>query len=329
MKEHQNECSASVLSRRKFIGTTAGAAFAGALVKPAHVVKSLAPDIRGVMVGAISYSYRALPSSAEEVLGYLKSAGLDTVELMGNVAESFAGAPEGPGWPSGGRNASPEELQAFRKKRAEYGEVMKGWRMQADMGKFEMLGQMYHDAGVKIDILKLGDPRWSNDAIDYAFNAAKAVGARGISFEISDEGAERIAPFADKHQMLVGLHNHTQVAEAGFSFDKPLSYSKYNMLNLDIGHYIAGLSESPIPILNKYHGRISHLHLKDRKSAINGGKNVAWGDGDTPIGEVLRLLQRKQYPITAMIEFEYEVPEGSTVLAEMGKCVAYCKGALS
>lgn len=329
MKQKPDTSRRSILSRRKFIGTTAGAALAGAFVKPATAVQHLRPDIRGVMVGAISYSYRSLPGSAEEVLGYLKSAGLETVELMGNVAESYAGAPEGPAWPRGGRNADPAEMQAFRKKRTEYAAVMKDWRMQADLGKFEKLGQMYHDAGVNIDILKLGDPRWSDDAIDYAFNAAKAVGARGICFEISDEGAARIAPFADKHQMLVGLHNHTQVAEDDFSFDKPLSYSKYNMLNLDIGHYIAGLSESPIPIINKYHGRISHLHLKDRKSAINGGENVAWGDGDTPIGEVLRLLQRKQYPITAMIEFEYDVPEGSTVLAEIGKCVSYCKGALS
>ena len=155
------------------------------------------------------------------------------------------------------------------------------------------------------------------------------MGARGISFEISNEGAERIAPFADKHQMLVGMHNHTQVAEPDFSFDIPLSFSKYNMLNLDVGHYMAGLSKSPIPTLYKYHERITHLHLKDRKSAVNGGENVMWGHGDTPIGEVLRVLRKEQWPITAMIELEYQVPEESSVLAEVEKCVAYCKGALS
>ncbi len=279
-------------------------------------------------VGAISYSYRALPGSAEDVLGYLTQAGLDTVELMGGVAEAHAGAPEGPGWRRM-RDATPEERQAFREARAKHAAVMKDWRMQASLEKFEALGQMYHDAGVNIDILKLGDPRWSDDEIDYAFNAAKAVGARGICFEISNEGAERIAPFADKHEMVVGLHHHTQIAEEGFSFDKALSYSKNLMINLDLGHYVAGLNESPIPFMNKYYGRITHLHLKDRKLGINGGANVAWGDGDTPIGETLRLLQKKNYPITAMIEFEYEVPEGSTVLAEIGKCVSYCKGALS
>ena len=322
--------AASKMSRRKFLGTAAGVATAGTLIIPASALSlGGTVDIKGVKIGAISYSYRAIPGSAKQILEYLTSAGLDTVELMGGPAEEFAGAPAGPSWSSVGTDSTPEQRAEFRKKRQEHNKVMADWRAQASFEKFEELGQMYADAGVQIDILKLGDPRWSDDLIDYAFHAAKAIGARGISFEISDEGAERIAPFADKHQMYVGLHNHTQVADEGFTFEKPLSFSKYNMLNLDIGHYIAGLSESPIPIIKKYHARITHLHLKDRKSAVNGGANVSWGEGDTPIGEVLRLLQKEQYPITAMIELEYPIPEGSSVLAEMGKCVSFCKGALS
>ena len=320
----------STLTRRNFLGTATGAAVAGALWTPETALASGGViDIKGVKVGIISYSYRALPGSAEEILGYLKKAGLETVELMGGPAEMFAGAPEGPSWRNVGTNMTKEQHAEFMKQRQEYRKVARDWRLQASFEKFEELGQMYNDAGINIDILKLGDPGWEDDEIDYAFKAAKALGARGISFEISAEGAERIAPFADKHQMYVGLHNHTQVADEGFSFDIPLSYSKYNMLNLDIGHYVAGLSESPISTIKKYHERITHLHLKDRRSAVNGGDNVSWGDGDTPIGEVLRLLRKEQYPITAMIELEYPVPEGSSVLAEVEKCVSYCKGALS
>ena len=126
----------------------------------------------------------------------------------------------------------------------------------------------------------------------FALQIAKAVGARGISLEISNDAGERMGPFATKHQMYVGLHNHTQVADEGFSFDIPLSYSDYNMLNLDIGHYVAGLSESPIPVIQKYHERITHLHLKDRKNSINGQDNVEWGFGDTPIADVLRLYKK-------------------------------------
>lgn len=330
MNHPKDRKNTSSLSRRQFLGTVGAAAFAGTLGSPASALASGGIiDIKGVKVGIITYSYRAVTSDAKELLSHIVAAGMDTVELMGGPAEAYAGAPEGPSWRRVGTRMTDEERAAFQKARREHAAKAKEWRLQASFEKFEELGQMYRDAGVDVDILKLGDPRWSDEEIDYAFNAAKAIGARGISFEISNEGAERIAPFADKHKMYVGLHNHTQVAEPGFSFDTPLSFSKYNMLNLDIGHYMAGLSQSPIATLKKYHERITHLHLKDRKSAVNGGDNVMWGHGDTPIGEVLRLLRKEQWPITAMIEMEYDVPEGSSVVAEVEKCVSFCKGALS
>jgi len=322
--------SNGTMSRRRFLGTAATATAAG-LVLPSTTALANGGliDIQGVQVGIITYSYRNVTDDAKELLSLIVNAGMSTVELMGGPAEGFAGAPPAPRPPRSYRQMSEEERAQFRAARQEYDAVMQDWRKQVDMKKFEELGQMYHDAGVTIDILKLGNPNWSDDMIDYAFTAAKAVGARGISLEISNEAGERMGPFATKHQMYVGLHNHTQVANEGFSFDVPLSFSDYNMLNLDIGHYVAGLSESPIPVIEKYHERITHLHLKDRKNAVNGQDNVEWGFGDTPIADVLRFLQKEQYPITAMIELEYEIPEDSSVAAEVEKCVSYCRGALA
>lgn len=327
-----NICTHRHFSRRRFLGTAAAAA-AGALV-PATTFGARSRARRreagaNVQVGAISYSFRAIPSSAEQILEYMVELGLTTVELMGGPAEQFAGAPAGPPRPRNFREMSREERDAYRAARNEASEEARAWRLSAPMDRFEALGAMYREAGVDIDILKLGDPRWTDDEIDYAFRAARAVGARGISLEISNETAERMGPFATRHDMLVGMHNHTQVANEGFSFDTPLSFSPRNMLNLDIGHYVAGLGTSPVPVIKKYHDRISHLHLKDRKTPENGGDNVAWGEGDTPIGEVLRLLRDEGYPITAMIELEHPIPEDSTVMQEMAKCAAYCRDALS
>lgn len=284
--------------------------------------------IEGVRVGVISYSFRDIPSSAEQILGYLVDLGLDTVELMGQPAEEFAGAPPLPPRPPRGTELTEEQRTEMRATMEAYNAEVRRWRLSAPMDRFEKLGKLYKDAGVDIDILKLGDPRWSDEEIDYAFHAARAVGARGISFEISNEAAERMGPFATRHQLYVGMHNHTQVAEEGFSFDVPLSYSPYNMLNFDVGHYLAGTNQSPIPVIQKYHDRISHLHLKDRKKEINGGDNLPWGQGETPLVEILQLLRKEQYPMSAMIELEYEIPEGSDVLTEVGNCVDYCRRAL-
>ena len=318
-------------SRRKFLGQSA--ALLGAVALPACATKSVmntaakVSSTEGFKLGAISYSFRELSSDAMKVLEYSVNAGMNTIELMGWTAEGFAGAPAVPTFP--GANATKAERDQFRRDRSAQGKAVKEWRATAKLEKFEELREIYNNAGVEIDILKLGEARWSDSEIDYAFEAARLVGARGISFEISNEVAERMAPFAAKHKMLIGMHNHLQVAKEDFSWDIPLSHNKYCMLNVDIGHYTAALGpEGVVPLLKKYNERITHLHIKDRLGPENGQDNVEFGKGDTPIIESLQLLQSENYPISAMIELEYPTPDGSTVEAEMGRCVQYCKDAL-
>ena len=67
--------------------------------------------------------------------------------------------------------------------------------------------------------------------------------------------------------------------------------------------------------------------FKDRKKAK--GPNMPWGQGDTPITEVLQLMKKRQWTFPATIELEYPVPEGSTRVAEIAKCLAYCRAALT
>jgi sugar phosphate isomerase/epimerase len=105
-----------------------------------------------------------------------------------------------------------------------------------------------------------------------------------------------------------------------------MAAAKYNGINLDIGHFVAGNSTSPIPFLTQYHDHVTHIHVKDRK--MHDGPNMPFGQGDTPIVEVLQLIKKNKWPIEATIEFEYPVPAGSDVLTEIGKCVEYCRKAL-
>ena len=56
---------------------------------------------------------------------------------------------------------------------------------------------------------------------------------------------------------------------------------------------------------------------------------MPWGQGDTPIQEILKMMKKEKYDFQATIEFEYPTPEGSDVPTEIGKCVQFCKEALS
>jgi sugar phosphate isomerase/epimerase len=71
------------------------------------------------------------------------------------------------------------------------------------------------------------------------------------------------------------------------------------------------------------------MHLKDKKYGTNGGANLPWGQGDTPLVEILQLMKKEKYQFPAVIELEYPVPEGSDPMAEIAKCVEFCKEALA
>lgn len=296
----------SLLSRRTFVGGTAALAAASMVPLRAMAAPAPQPDSKfnGVQIGIITYSYRSLPGSAEELLGYITKCGISSVELMGGAAEQFAGAPR-------------------------RGKELLAWRTSVSMDRFEALRKMYNDAGVGIHIVKFGDignAKMPDAQIDYYFNVAKALGANGITRELSDEAAKRLGPMADKHKIMVGFHNHTQLKPDTYDGDI-LTHGKYLGINLDIGHYVAGTNHSPIPLIEKYRERILSLHIKDRK--VNNGPNMPFGEGDTPLALTLQYLKRNKLTFPADIELEYKVPQGSDAVQEVTRCVEFCKKALA
>ena len=109
--------------------------------------------------------------------------------------------------------------------------------------------------------------------------------------------------------------------------DPILSYGQYLGFNFDVGHYFAGTKGlSPIPVIEKYHDRIVSLHPKDRTAE---GGNLPWGTGKTPLKEILQLMRKEKWTFPADIELEYQIPQGSNSVAEVAKCVQFCKEALA
>ena len=286
----------------------------------------------GVQIGVITYSFRALPSSAEQVLKYCLDCGINGIELMSNVAESYAGAPATP--PGGGQRLTAEQ-QAERKRAAD---ALKQWRLSVSMDKYKAFRKMYETAGVKIYAFKLPPTMaMSDDEYAYIWNVAHTLGANHITMELPTDDAllRRVAEYAAVRKLRIAFHTHGQGGASGF--DKVLSASKYTALNFDVGHFYGVNGQSPAPLVEKYHDRIASLHMKDRKgpagAAANGGRtggpNMPWGEGETPLKEVLQLMKRNHYKFPASIEYEYETPAGSDVITEVKKCAAYCRQALA
>jgi sugar phosphate isomerase/epimerase len=293
--------------------------------------------INGVQVGTITYSYRSMPDqSARALLGYIVADGISAVELMGQPAEQFAGAPSGGRGGGGGRGRGeqlpPEQQARQQAAQRDARDALRKWRTSASMDKYKELRTLYNGAGVNIYGLKISPTQdMTDDEMDYVFNAAAAAGATHVTLEITEDVPflKRVGSFAERHKVYAAYHSHTQGGMA--AFDAAFAASNANMANVDFGHYVAGGNRggTALEFLRRFHDRIASFHLKDRTTPEHGEKNLAWGTGDTPIKEILQTVKKNKWTMPATIELEYDVPEGSDAVKEVAKCLQYCKAALA
>lgn len=289
--------------------------------------------INGVQVGAITYSFRSLPGSATQILQYCIDANITAIELMGDAIEQYAGAPTSPvQWAPGIKIEWTDELKAKMKT---YQSDLVKWRESVSMEKFMEIKKMYNKAGVTIYAFKPNalNPNNTDGEIEYALKAAKALGAKSVTVEIPNDPkhSKRLGDLGEKHGIYIGYHAHLQATDT--AWDLALSQSPFNSMNLDCGHYIAAgganTKESLLALIKAKHDRITSMHIKDRLNKQNGGENRPWGQGNTPLKEILTLLKENKYSIPATIELEYDIPVGSDAVKETRKCMEFAKNILA
>jgi sugar phosphate isomerase/epimerase len=339
-------------NRRDFL-IRSGIGLAGLALAPTwlqgapSIVRSLnKPNskINGVQIGCITYSFRSLPDqSAEATLKYVVDSGISSIELMGEPAEVFAGMPSPSfnrmrGFQLGAKQRRGEELTAeeqvelneIREMSEAYAKTAAAWRAKADMKKFEQLRKMYQDAGVSIYAFKPSAFGVNNTDLEvaYGMRAAKALGATHVTLEHPADDAQtlRLGKLGEKNGMSVGYHGHEQQT---FTFwDTALAQSSKNALNFDAGHYIAAGHTDIMQLVEKQNKRILSMHIKDRQTPANGKGNLPWGTGDTPLPELLKMMQNKKYTFPATIELEHQIPQGSDAIKEVQQCLEFCRKAL-
>ena len=321
---------APILTRRDFARLTLAGVPAAVLLSrlPLSAAQKVNSRIKGVQIGAITYSFRSIPDADEIIKAYV-DIGLGEMELMSNHAEQLAGAPRA-GRGGAGRRGTPltPEQQAERDAAVK---AFNDWRKAATEATFKPVRKKIDDAGIDLKVLcyNMNVKTTQDDEIEYAFLMAKALGVDAISTSTQVSMAKRLAPFAEKHKMRVGFHGHANTTNPDEvatpeSFEAVMAASKYLGANLDVGHYTEA-GYDPVPFLQKHHDRITNLHLKDMKKASNGGGYTPFGQGDAPLKDVLKLVQKNKWDIPVNIEFEYQ----GDPKVEVPKCLAYVKEALA
>ncbi len=296
-------------SRRSFIKKSSLITLGAINLKFSPLLK----NINGVDISVITYSFNPGIEDMNVIIQNCLDSGADNIELMGNHIERSMGMPRS--------NRSHSN-----------------WRTNISMKEFKNVKNQFKEAGINIFAYKpyCMSPNNTDNEIEYAMKATKALGAEFVTAELTTENnTNRISSFAKKHNVKVGYHAHLQASETAWDF--ALNNSKNNYINLDIGHYIAARKENTkenlLKFILKNHSRICSMHLKDRQATkplnVGATDNQIWGKGDTPITEVLQLMRDNSYKFTATIELEYRIPDGSNRVKEVKKCFDYCYKALN
>jgi len=291
----------------------------------------------GVQIGAITYSFNSIANpDPQAIINAFVEIGLGEAELMSNHCEALAGAPSAGRGGGGGRGAAAAtpEQQAARQAQQEQ---IRQWRISAGPATWKAVRKKFNDAGIDVALLCYNmNDRMTDDDIEYGFSMAEGLGVKAITTSTTLTMAKRIAPIADKHQLLVGYHGHDATSDPNQtatleSYDTLMAYGKYNGVNLDIGHFTAAGYDA-VDFIRKHHDKITNLHVKDMKrkaQPTDPDMYTPFGQGDAPVKGVLQLLKKEKYGFPGNIELEYRYPPESNLVAEMKKCLAYCKDCLA
>ena len=262
----------ALITRREF---TLGLAAAGVAARAAAAEKGKASVFGGVQVGVQSYTFRAF--DIDRMIAAMTSVGLTSVELWDGHLDPT--------------KATEADFKAVR-------------------GKLDA-------AGIKVSAYCANFPTdATDDHLERAFRGAGLLGTDVMTSSLEKPILDRVDERCRRYKVRLGLHNH-YLGDSWFKGDRSINFegpadflealegrSEYLAINLDIGHFSAA-GHDPVAFFRDHHRRIVSLHIKDRDRDADRTYRP-FGEGHTPIAEVLRLARAVKFPYAANIEYELE-----------------------
>lgn len=276
--------------------------------------------VRGVQFGLQTYVFTLSgPRTGilDTVVQSMVECGLGECEAYGPVLEP------------GDLTDRMRSQQASAEDRAQAREDLAKWRASVPLDFYQGIRKKFNAAGIEI---------WSytsnfgqtDDDINRAFDQAKALGAKLITSGMGLTMAKRVAPFAEKQGILVGLQgnpnmnstNPDQVAKPD-QYLEGVALSRQFRICLDMGDATGGGWDA-LKFVTEHPEPIALLYVKDRKKDRT---SVPFGEGDTPVKQILQLVRDKQYPIRCYIDCDYRT-DGARAEA-VKKSYEYAKAAVA
>lgn len=258
---------------------------------------------KGVQFGICSYSFRGM--GLDELIRQMAAVPMGQLEL---------------------ENVFVEPVPAQR-------EATREWRLGVSLDEIRAIRLKLDNAGIDVFAYNIAiNDTFTDSELDRVFRIAKILGARAVNSASTLPVVPRLAEMAAQHNLRVGLHPSFGAAAdvaigTGESYRKALAVSPRIGANPDLNGWRVWGTE-PLAFIRELSGRMTTMHTHDSKATGPRPVAVPFGEGDNPIREVLRMMQKERMGFVAMIERTYNLPEGADNIAEQRKCLAYCRAAL-
>ena len=297
-----------------------------------HALPLRAMEVRGVTLGLQTYTFHQLHegglAAVDTMIAAMHTLGVDLCELWSPQIEPFP-LPFGywgrfaPGAATPGKPTA----EAVAQQR----EALRAWRVNPPAGQLGAIRKKFRDGGIRLFAYNYSfQPTMTDAEIDAGFVHAKALGLDLITASSKVSMAQRVVPFAAKHNLRVAFHGHASKdpdeVSSPDSFAAVLAMSPLYRVNLDVAHF-ASAGYDAVAFLKANHDRITNLHLHDRK--LNDGASVPFGEGVAPAREILLLVRDKGWKIPVFYELEYVGGDGRDVVAETARELAYERSILA
>jgi hypothetical protein len=297
---------------------------------PVAAAKKIDSVVHGVQFGLQSYIFFGIGLPPEDILDVVVKSMVESrlgeCDLFAPLVEPAqfwdrirAGGPTG-----SASTVSPEVAVARAQAREELGK----WRMTVSLDYFRAIRKKFEDSGIEIYGLS-GFPGSTEEELSRTFEIAEVLGARLVTLDVTLSAAKLVAPLTEKRSFLVGLQGrpdmratNPDVIAKPENFEEAVSLSKSYWMSFDIGDATGGGYDS-LKFVEAHHNRIALLYLKYRRK---DNLSVAWGEGDTPIKDVLRLIGDRKYPIRCYIDCDYKTTNRP---ADVRRSFEYAKAALA
>jgi len=345
------------MNTRRDFAQLAMAGTAGWMLLPdAAAATKISSKIHGVQMGVAGYSYNTLPkqglldvivnSMVDSGIGdcLLFAASTEPPELAdkarpargrgtgggfaasgGRGIAASGGQGRGPGAGGGRGPVSPEQAAAL--------EALRQWHLTVSMDHYTGIRKKFADAGLEIYSYdaSLGNTTADED-LNKACEVTKALGAHYMMCAVTRSVAKRLAPIAEEHSVKVAFQGRPNMNSTDpdamakpADFEEALGYSKNFGTSIDVGDATGGGWDA-LKFIEDTHSRIFALNLKDRTKA---NVSMPWGQGDTRIKDILRLIRDKKYPIRCYIDCDFTTQPDTTRVADVKRCMEFAKAALA